>query len=114
MNRWNVSQGLEQEARQVINMLENANVPPDGLNNFTVGDSFRNSLLHLKHDIISLASDTRLLESTVVGGFGTGKTHFLSYLHWHLEKDVPKDCVISRVDMSKLRDPHDLQKIRGR
>ena len=103
------SLGLQEEARRILAMLKGVQVPEKGLNHFTVGDHFRENLLKLKKDILALSSQQNLLERIVLGGFGTGKTHFLSYLDYLLKRDASSDCVISRVDLSALRGPHDLQ-----
>ena len=109
MTSWSVNESLQAEAQQIINKLENTNVPPEGLNYFTVGDSFRDSLLNLKNQVLSLPKSQKALEKIIVGGFGSGKTHFLSYLRWHLERDLLDECIISQVDMSKLRSTSDFQ-----
>lgn len=102
---------LQTEAQKIILTLQETNVPHHGLNYFTVGDSFRYDLLRLKSDILKLSnSNTRqLLEKIVIGDFGTGKTHFLNYLQWLLEKELMTQCVISKVDLSYLNSPDKLQ-----
>lgn len=106
---WVRTDGIREVARQILSQLESKHVPPVGLNYFTVGDSFRNSLFGLKEEVLGLTITTGALERTVVGGFGTGKTHFLSYLSWLLQRDAPDQCVISRVDISDLRDPNEFE-----
>jgi hypothetical protein len=39
MHIWLANETLQKEAQQILNNLHNMNVPPDGLNYFTVGDS---------------------------------------------------------------------------
>lgn len=101
--------GLQEEARAILAKLESRNVPPTGLNYFTVGDSFRSNLFTLKENVLSLSGQPKSLEKTIIGGFGAGKTHFLSYLDWLLQKDALNECVISRVDMSDLRDINEFE-----
>ena len=101
--------GIQDEARKILDKLENRNVPPTGLNYFTVGDSFRSNLFSLKEEILELHLAPKSLEKTVIGGFGSGKTHFLTYLNWLLQKDAPKESVISRVDLSDLREINEFE-----
>ncbi len=101
--------GIQEEAREILHKLKSRNVPPSGLNYFTVGDSFRSHLFSLKDEILDLLTEPSSLEKTIIGGFGAGKTHFLSYLDWLLQKDAPSECVISRVDMSDLRDINEFE-----
>jgi len=101
--------GLQEEAREILAKLESRNVPPTGLNYFTVGDSFRSNLFTLKENILSLSGQPKSLERTIIGGFGAGKTHFLRYLDWLLQKDALNECVISKVDMSDLRDINEFE-----
>ena len=101
--------GIQDEAREILAKLESRNVPPTGLNYFTVGDSFRVSLFSLRERILELPFEPKSLEQMVIGGFGSGKTHFLSYLNWLLQKDAPKESIISRVDLSDLREINEFE-----
>ena len=101
--------GIQDEAREILAKLESRNVPPSGLNYFTVGDSFRSGLFSVKEDVLALLNEPSSLERVIIGGFGAGKTHFLSYLEWLLQKDAPQECVISRVDMSDIRDINEFE-----
>jgi len=101
---------LQIQAQQILSALRGIQVPVKGLNDFTVGDKFRENLFKRSSDIENLLNnENQFLESIIIGGFGSGKTHFLNYLDWILQRDTNDNCVISRVDLSKLREPHELQ-----
>src|SRR5579859_1423474 len=97
------------EFRRTIQLLKNKNVPESALDTFTVGDVFRRTVLDVESEIRTLNRQRGVLEHIYTGGFGTGKTHMLAYLHSLLTAEPDESLVISRVDLSNLRDPNDLQ-----
>ncbi len=99
----------QQEFRRTIQLLKNKNVPESALDTFTVGDVFRRTVLDLESEILALDRQRGVVEHVMTGGFGSGKTHMLTYLHSLLSTDADQNVVISRVDLSDLRDPNDLQ-----
>ncbi|NEP23862.1 BREX system ATP-binding domain-containing protein [Moorena sp. SIO3I6] len=104
-----IHDGLQEEAKQILSMLENINTPLGGLDYFTVGDHFRSSILKLKKEILKTSSQPKPLEKLVIGDYGAGKTHFISYLHWLLLRDAPPGSIVSRVDLSRILDKHEFE-----
>jgi len=100
---------LQAKIRKLLNDLESVNTPSDDFEYLTVGDNFRSELLSLKQEILALALERKKLEKIVKGGFGSGKTHFLSNLNWLLERDGDSKLIISRIDLSKLRSPDEFE-----
>lgn len=100
----------QQKARSILQTLKGRNVPEaTELDYFTVGDHFRQVMLNLELEMLGLLSSPRAIERRIIGGFGTGKTHVLSYIDWMLQCNSPADSVISRIDLSKLERPSDLE-----
>lgn len=100
----------KQKARSILQMLKTRHVPESiELDYFTTGDRFRQNMLKLQSDILDLLQNPNTLERRILGGFGAGKTHALSYLEWLLQCNAPPTCVVSRIDLSRLQHPSDLQ-----
>src|SRR3954463_7153097 len=98
---------LRDQAENILTLLTNRFTSSGGLEYFTVGDQFGDKLLEIESEILTLPSRPRPLEWRVIGDFGSGKTHFLTFLHWLLQRDAPKSCIISRADITDLRNADD-------
>lgn len=100
----------KQEAETVINILKAKNVPTRGFEYFTVGDRSLPHLLNLKQTILDLKSPSypsNFLEKVIQGAFGAGKTNFIQYLQYLIERDASKNIVVSDISFRLLNRPDD-------
>lgn len=105
----------ERDARKILDTIGSILVgTSSGLGLYTCGDAFRRSILETKKDIYDIYDYPKFKEKIVLGDFGSGKSHFLECLYYFLKEDLSekkhmREVVISRVDLTSLNTPEELE-----